>query len=106
MCVVQAMLHIKDIGIMGGEPGCGCDTYIGFDTGVPLLNSCGVGHCLATDYVDKGQANGGAKASVELLVDLLLIPHNEESACCCEAHDAGPHNNQQQPLQECQVSHL
>lgn len=91
---------------MGGETGRGYDAYIGSDTGVPLLNSCGVGHRLATDYVDEGQADGGAKASVELLVDLLLVPHNEESACCCEAHNAGPHNDQQQPLQQCQVSHL
>ena len=76
------------------------DTHIGFDAGVPLLKGCGVGHRLATDNVDKGQADGGPKASVELLIDLLLVPHHEESARCCEAHNAGPHHDQQQPLQQ------
>lgn len=81
-------------------------TYVSPDVGVPLLKLCGVGHRLTADDVDEGQADGGAETSVELLVDLLLIPHSEKGACRCETHNAGPHHNQQQTLQECQVSCL
>ena len=84
---------------MNAAVGAGCweaegAAYIGPDIGMPLLKVGGVGHCLATDDVDEGQADGGAKAGVELLVDLLLVPHCEEGACCCETHDAWPHNHQ------------
>ena len=68
---------------------------------MPLLEVRSVGHGLTTDDVDEGQAYGGPETSVELLVDLLLVPHSEEGACCCEAHNAGPNHNQQEPLQQC-----
>ena len=61
---------------------------------MPLLKVRGVGHGLTTDDVDEGQADCGPKTSVELLVDLLLVPHSEEGACCCESHNAGPNDNQ------------
>ena len=72
--------------------------YIGPDVGVPFLKLSGVGHSLAAGNVDEGQADGGAKTGVEPLIDLLLIPDDKEGAGCSEAHNAGPHDDQQQSL--------
>ena len=79
--------------------GSSTDAYIGPQIGVPVLKICGEGHSLTTDDVDEGQTYGGTKTSVQLLVDLLLISDHKEGAGCCEANNAGPHHNQEQPLQ-------
>ncbi len=66
---------------------------------MPLLKVSAEGDKLTADDVDEGQADGGAKSSVQLLDDLLLVLDHKEGASCCEAHDAGPDDDQEQGLQ-------
>lgn len=66
---------------------------------MPLLKVGAEGDKLTADDVDEGQADGGAKSSVQLLDDLLLVLDHKEGASCCEAHNGRPDDDQEQGLQ-------
>ncbi len=66
---------------------------------MPLLQVGAEGDKLTADDIDKGQADGGSKSSVQLLDDLLLVFDHKEGTSCCEADNARPDDDQEQCLQ-------
>lgn len=87
---------------MSAGQGSGLNTYVGSNIGVPLLEVSTEGDSLTTEDVDEGQADGGPKTGVQLLVDLLLVLDHKEGACGCEAHNGWPDQHQEHRLHSIQ----